>query len=563
MSQNDRWFSIYNENGELISRDEDISLVDDEERLSEDDEVVLQNAPTQASFASIPEREETVFVDFHNPREKQRTIAKGRDFYITGKFVHSIHSKPFPEDAVLVINIYRDNNGPDGTPLRKCCRSVFCQKKDDKEHLYIEDEYKLLTQFSVKRETELPMTFKEAVRNSCIPDLVFDKVEDSEIQKKGFDKSIGPKSLQWPWNKAYYTDTFFSALIYGGEYGAVIREETAKYNARLEHEAKVNDKTYEKYVRPYPYTKNGYIAEDGTIYGSANPQEITSLDEGEYVVEVSVYSKDTLNNQNPYEFYADKALARGKINIKIGTISDKIMGTFSYPYHLKRLIEKDTTTTQTLMWDPFPGMWINTLVAKGFPEIDPKDKRNKNIVKFRPNQDGELKFGVETDRARVNFNDSVEYRSGTIHFYNYGVMSHSNALISEFPEIYKQAKNGLAPKVISYCYADGEPYLLNKKPIPENESKIVSLTDDVKFLYAELDSSGAIIDGENMQYVNPNVPSITRVPVGEKGIKLKPGYKVGIFGICNLPSKQNFQLRNDILGYIDANLWKSFKFETA
>ena len=540
MYKSDRWPSIYAEDGSL---------------LLDEEEIVLQNSPDQAPFVSfLDSTTNRPPVEFFNPREKQRTIAKGRDFYITGRF----NNLCFPDDAVLVINIYETNNGQQSD---KIVRSVFCQAKDDKNHLYIADEYTLLTQFSVRREEKLPQFFKEDVRNSCIPDLVFDKSDDKEILSANFDKSIGPKSLQWTWNKAYYTDTFFSAIIYGGEYGKVIEKSINEYNRKKKHEAEIHGKTFKEYRRPYPYTLDGYMDKNGVCYGSCDPKEITSLEEGEYIVEVSVYDKKVIGTNNPYKFVSKNYIARGSLKIRIGTISDKIMATFSYDDHIKRLreIDSDPQEKKTLMWDPFPGMWIKAIITD--------DK-----IMFRPDQKGDFRFGIETDRARTNFNDSVEYRDGTIHFYNYGVMSWSNALTSEFPEVFKQIQAGKKPNIVTYYYENGEPYTYDDKersqfngPSENNKSKIKIMDKVVQFLYAEIDKSGKTIqDGINDRYVDNRARKIEKIPVGlfsEKDRVVKPGYRISICGICNLPSDQHYSEHDVQLAYNDSSIWTSFIYE--
>lgn len=538
MYKNDRWPSVYADDGSLLI----------EKPEEEFEEFILQGAPVSMS-ASSSEKESSIV--FFNPREKQRTIAQGRDFYITGKFKKDVS---FPLNAVFIVNVYQLLKDKNGVESKKCCRSVFCRRKDDKEHLYIKDEYKLLRQFGVKRGETLPQFFKEDVKNSCIPDLVFDEIDDEAVAKGDIDFEIGPKSLQWTWNKAYYTDTFFSAIIYGGEYGAVIREEVEKYNEKMQREAKIYNKPFSRYKRPFPYTKDGY-EEGGKTYGSNNPQEITSLQEGKYSVEVSVYSPEAVGDANPYGFSSDNYLARGKLDIVIGTIKDKIMATFSYDDHIKRLREIDANPKEnkTLMWDPFPGMWIKNIITEA-------------PLQFRPTQNEDFRFGIETDRARVNFNDSVEYRSGTIHFYNYGVMDWSNALTSEFPEIYKQRETGNAPKIITYCYEYGEPYRYDDtnngcSSKYSNPSSIVELTKAIQYLYAEVDSTGTIMDGLNDRYVNKKSAAVKKIPIGKYNDPVKPGDRISVFGICNLPKKQSFESRDVELAYNDASIWKSFLYD--
>ena len=480
-------------------------------------------------------------ITFYNPRERQRTIAKGRDFYVTGK-IRGVYI--LPDDAIFILNIYEKN--PDGS-FGKMVRSVFCQKKDDMDHLYVEDEYELLSPFNgEERETTLYDWFKDTVKCSCVPDLVYDKVDDERIAKGGINKRIGPPSLQWPWNKAYYTDTFFSALIYGGEFGPAIKAEVNRINKERYHESLVYKKPFKAVVRPIPYTKDG-IEYLNNKFGNENPEEIVCMQEGQYVIQVSIYKKETVGSNNPYGFSSDEYIARGSLDIEIGTISDKIMSTFSYLQNVKRLKEIEEEKNWTLLWDPFPGIWVSSIITDPIKDV---------LILRLPNgkYPFHTHFEIETDRARANFNDALEYRTGNIRFIDYGVMKYSNTLIAEYPELLKR-KDGYAQNLFTYYYDNGEPFE-NDHP---NDYHL--LDQEIKYLYVEIDKAGILKDGVCDRKISADARAIEKLPLNTPNIRVKPGYKVSVAGVCKVPEMQCLQQRDEELAYRHIDLWNSFLYQ--
>lgn len=518
MSKCDRWPSVLDENG-----------------LQNNENVILLGAKPNGKETTLSK---TPTIEFYNPREKQRTIAKGRDFYVTGKFCGI---GVIPDDATLVVNIFKKNE--DGS-VGNIVRSVFCQKKDDIEHLYVEDEYKLLRPFNTEERGEkLSELFKMTVKGSCIPDLVYDKVDDEIISKKDFNKELGPASLQWPWNKAYYTDTFFSALIYGGEFGHTIEKEVERINREKEKEAKLYNKPFEPYVRPFPYTKDGAVDHLGNKHGNENPREIECMEEKDYIVQVSVYAKESIGTNNPYGFTSNDYIVRGNLDIKIGTINDKIMSTFSYKENVDRLKEIEKKENWTLLWDPFPGIWLSTIITDEELTLRP----NNHFPTIRV-------FEIETDRARANFNDAVEYRKGNIRFFDYGVMEWSNTLIAEFPELINR-EEGYAQNLFTYYYDNGVPY--------DNgcANDYHLLKQEVKYLYAEIDGEGILKEGVCDRNWSEKARRIEKIPLDTTNIRVKPGYKVGISGVCRVPEVQHLQKRDEELAYRHIDLWNSFLYQ--
>lgn len=160
--------------------------------------------------------------------------------------------------------------------------------------------------------------------------------------------------MRCSWNKAYYTDTFFSALIYGGEYN----EDDLNIGVNCPYED-------ENLIKAYKRKTN---------------KKISVLPEGEYKLTV-ILKEDAYNG---------KTLAKQEIDIVIGDLPQKIMTTFSYPNHMKNMvqIDLDPNNPETLLIDPFPGMWIRSLLG------------DKNI-KLRLDEKEPIYFGYTTNEKEV------------------------------------------------------------------------------------------------------------------------------------------------------------------
>ncbi len=114
------------------------------------------------------------------PADEHGMITAAHDFYVIGNFVDCT----IDEAAVLTVELVERESG-------NVVRTVRTNRKNGP----------LLASYSgiVSEETA------EAIGSSGMPDLAYDP-EDAA-------------SIGYTWNKAYYCDTGFSALIYGGSFG--------------------------------------------------------------------------------------------------------------------------------------------------------------------------------------------------------------------------------------------------------------------------------------------------------------------------------------------------------
>lgn len=132
--------------------------------------------------ANASTRDDLVNLAITIPTSSESTIAPNRDFYVIGTINGAV-----PDDARLSVDLYKDGSN-------KPVREVYTQKKDYKDGLYV--DYPGLSYYGGTDRTPL--------KNSCMPDLVYDPVNKS--------------SFKDAWRKCYYNDSNFTALICGGEY---------------------------------------------------------------------------------------------------------------------------------------------------------------------------------------------------------------------------------------------------------------------------------------------------------------------------------------------------------
>lgn len=404
------WPSIYDEDLNIIPS------VAENYPMPKDVAKMISEQGEDATLAKdIPSTERvTQTILLSSPRPNQHIIAKGRDFYVTGRFAGV---GIIPEDAVLTVEIMDSD--------RNVVRKVSCFHKDDKEHLFLDPvqnntlewytpeipptKYDKPKKPSLTPEESRKLLF-EIAENSCMPDYVC----STDILPEGINQPVTPKeAVKYTWNKAYYTDTFFAALIYGGEYG-----------------------------------KAGTFYEDELIRTTdVNGNEILPIEEGDYTLLITLRSK----KEHGY------IISRFKDAITIGDIPNKIMGAFSYPEHRQYLFDREEETNQIMFWDPFPGVWTsNLLFGANYLRLIKKEEKTEEGQKTVYEKEKKPLFFFYGNKKRAAFNDSVEYRGGTIHFYDYGVMSTSAALNLEMAEVIKQRAAGKKIDVITYYYANGE-----------------------------------------------------------------------------------------------------------
>lgn len=406
---------IYDEKGNLIPGNPYYSFLDAYDSIKENEsftpKVFAAISNVQRPYGtSVPEG-----INITLPRKKQRTIAQGRDFYVVGTL--NLEER-IPSNAELTVSLRNENN--------KVVREVKCYVKDDQDNLYLDpSENKRLSKFFVDPPTnpdEVKALYDE-VRLSCIPDLVC----STDKHFSGINTSITRlDGLRCSWNKAYYTDTFFSALIYGGEYN----EDNLNIREICTYEDENLKKVYKRYNESY--TSSWINNRD------KRNKKISVLPEGDYKLTV------ILKEDAP----SGKILAQQEIDIVIGDLPQKIMTTFSYPNHMKNMVQIDLNPNnqQTLLIDPFPGMWIRSLLG------------DKNI-KLRLDEKEPIYFGYTTNEKRGVFNNGAEYRGGNIVFYDYGVMLNSNVYVTEMAQLFKQLNNKASISYSNVNYLYGEPDL--------------------------------------------------------------------------------------------------------
>lgn len=115
------------------------------------------------------------------PASKHSTYVAGQDFYVIGYFSGKVQD----ENAKLRIRL-KDEEG-------NCIRYVETDKRDNYQGIFV-DAPGIISENT-----------REEIKYSGMPDLVYDP--------------DNPESYYYTWNKAFFTEDVFSALIYGGSYG--------------------------------------------------------------------------------------------------------------------------------------------------------------------------------------------------------------------------------------------------------------------------------------------------------------------------------------------------------
>lgn len=426
-------------------------------------------------------------ISFFAPRENQRTIAPGRDFYITGAITCDF---VLPDDTYMEVDLKKKDTN-------EIVRSITCRKKDDKEHIYLNNRNVARSVF-LAPGSEVLDEYVEIARNSCIPDLVYDKRDDNVVK---YGDTI-PESLRWTWNKAYYTDTFFSALVYGGEYG--------------------KDENSDPLIWAYDQ------------YG----QELKTLEIGDYSVAVSFSSK------SKSIVYGSKTL-----DIRIDYLKNVMLATFSNNDHILRMRELDGPNDGehvTLLWDPFPGVWGRPLVTFS----DAKMRLGETTPEY---------FFFQTNRARTNYNDSCEYRGPKSFFIDFEARPVSNALIVEIAEIIRQRKLGKKIEIESTYYDAGEPYGEGMPTIPPDDAlqkakgrmcNLLNFRPGSKIAFTCVELSNKPLS-ENDGNEKINLADVNRYPYHlfvdtrfKPNVEVHEGDYIRISGVCLLPDDQNPQQRN-------------------
>lgn len=113
------------------------------------------------------------------PTDEHSMITVGHDFYVIGSF----RGIEVSSEAKLKVELRKLDTG-------EVIRTVAAGKKDHRDGIYVDYS-------GIETEDD-----RETVRSCGMPDLVYDP-ED-------------PESFWYTWNKAYFTDRVFSALVYGG-----------------------------------------------------------------------------------------------------------------------------------------------------------------------------------------------------------------------------------------------------------------------------------------------------------------------------------------------------------
>lgn len=425
-----------------------------------------------------------------HPRKAQRTIAPGRDFYVSGYLYPTCEIN---ENAVLTVEIRQ---------FGQVLRHVSCSHKDDKANLYVEDNPDLY-HFRYSFEEAIPdSTLRKLALQSCCPDLVCSQDETPD------GRSVSRReAFTYTWNKAYYTDTFFSALIYGGLYGKEI---------------------YDPSIR----TRD------------INGDEITPLEEGDYILSVELTNPD------------GRIAACAYYSIKIGFLPDKILSPFSFDYRLEHnhthnleMVEMLRRPSPVLLWDPFPGFWTSALIYG-----------DKGLRKNSEKQS----FAFAINAKRAVFNDSLEYRGGRIHLYNYGISATSASLCVEYAEILKQKQMGKDIEVKKYCYEYGEPDL-----VPGRSHEIVSNDAFSNVRFKEMEGLVSFLrvrrtpNRINDHLVKPDYYDTLVDESIHDLYTLESNGKLSIVGICDIPDQAKrveLMYRNETLYYLEMSRVQSIHY---
>lgn len=274
------------------------------------------------------------------PSVEQGTIAPGRDFYVIGNIDSSI---VVPDNAILKVEL-KNNKGV-------VVRSVSTSIKDNKDGLNI--DYDLLSYYGSNREE---------LRNSCMPDLVYDP--------------NNPETFLNTWNKCYYNNENYTALIYGG--------------------------TYDKDINPYD--------QDG--------KELEPLKKGTYRITVTL----TKPGEN-----SPIAIASRKIKIKYA--DNKVLSRFTPTVHFNNVLEEAQIHDYTVFLDPFPGFWnphtfIEALKDSDmFCEILPKwrlaDSQEyiEGCVYFYIYNVSESSATYNVEVGQLTYDDAINDRSRVAYYY--------------------------------------------------------------------------------------------------------------------------------------------------
>lgn len=210
------------------------------------------------------------------PTDDHSMITTGHDFYVIGSFQGiSVHS-----EAELKVELIKLDTG-------EVIRTVTADKKDNRDG--IKADYQ-----GIESADDI-----ETIRNCGMPDLVYDPQE--------------PESFWHTWNKAYYTDKVFAALVYGGV-------------CRLEH--------------TNPYDQNGKI--------------IYPIEAGYYELRVSLDNKDEIISSAKTLWFTE-----GKKEI--------ILSRFSPDAHVecvKQFVKEKGFESFT---DPYAGIWDTQYFAIEWP----------------------------------------------------------------------------------------------------------------------------------------------------------------------------------------------------
>lgn len=517
---------IYDESGDLLPDSEIYSMLDE---LTEEEDLVLLGSSANTSKLNLPlgpyGNSVPAGINITVPRLAQRTIAQGRDFYVIGTINLGVF---IPQHAHLSVRL-KDKEG-------KIVREVDCFAKDDMNNLYLDpSENKRISKFGITAPTapeEIQKLYDE-VKLSCVPDLVC-SIDGHKPDVQTSSEYSRLDCLRFSWNKAYYTDTFFSALIYGGEYS-----EDERY---IPNSSLLRDEDYAEMCQDY----EDRYSTSWILHTDKHGKKIRVLEKGEYVLYVGLLDEDH-----------GSVLAEKEVNITIGDLPVKILSPFSYPEHMKNLVEIDRKKSDkgTLLIDLFPGMWISHLF-------------HGSGIKLRINDEKLPVFGYTTNKKRAIFNDGAEYRGGKIMFYDYGMLPISNALITEMPQMLLKLGSDNDISYSGYHYTYGEPdlgpyldkkdgYLVHGKPSSLSENKHDQFVFFTRYEVANY-ASDSMSEGEYDPLVSRKV-SIDDSP--GRIINMPKNKKLAIVGVCNLIPNQRPSIKDPYGRFLDVDRITSLVYD--
>lgn len=199
------------------------------------------------------------FVRIVYPAADHATFVSGQDFYVMGSFAEEVQAEGASLRVVLL--------DAQGAVLRE----VGTKRQNDFARIRIDVS-------GIETQAQ-----PEEVRRSAMPDLVFDEGE--------------PLSQAYTWNKAFFTEHAFAALVYGG---ASCRDTVCDRDQNGKKLSPLPEGIYR--IRAELQTPGGVHAAERTIRIAGNTKEIII---SRYISEAHLRNVERFAKENGFETYID------------------------------------------------------------------------------------------------------------------------------------------------------------------------------------------------------------------------------------------------------------------